>query len=63
MDFLSIIKYAELKGVTRMAIDLAIKRGDVDIDKSHGPAVIFLTKKNRDWTPSLTHQKNAFSKV
>ena len=62
MEYLSITKYAELKGCHRNAIYLAGHRNDIDIDKAGGVAIIFLNKKNRKWQPSVTYQNNGLRK-
>ena len=58
MEYLSVTKYAKLKKVHRNAIYLAGSEGRIDIDKSSGVALIFMTDKNKDWKPSKIYQKN-----
>ena len=64
MEYLSVTKYAELKEVHRNAVYLAAsdKRKEIDIDRRSGISIIFMTKKNKDWQPSATYQKNGLKK-
>ena len=62
MEYLSVTNYAKLKKVHRNAIYLAGSEGRIDIDKTSGVSIIFMTKKNKDWQPSKIYQKNGLKK-
>jgi hypothetical protein len=62
MKPLSIIKYAALKGVSRNAVYLASKRGEIIIDHESGVPLIMLNKKNKDWMPSEQHRASGLRK-
>ena len=62
MEFLSIQKYCKLKGISRNALYLAIKRGDVIINRESGNPVIFLSQVNLNYKPSKIYQKNGRKK-
>lgn len=49
MKFLNVKLFAELKNCTRQTIYNAERDGEIDIDRSQGFPVVFLTKKNSNW--------------
>lgn len=51
MRFINIKKFAELKKCSRETIYNAAKRGEVEIDRSSGTPLIFLTEENMNWKP------------
>ena len=51
MKFVSITQFAKLKKCSRETIYKAADRGEVEIDRSSGIPVIFLTEKNSSWKP------------
>jgi hypothetical protein len=51
MKFFNIKQFAVLKKCSRETIYNAAKRGEVDIDRSAGFPVVYLTEKNLNWMP------------
>jgi hypothetical protein len=51
MKFVNIKQFAAMKKCSRETIYNAAKRGEVDIDRSNGFPVIYLTVKNLNWMP------------
>ena len=51
MKFLSITRFAEMKKCSRETVYNAAKRGEIDIDRTAGVPVIYLTEKNLKWMP------------
>lgn len=51
MKFVNISQFAAIKKTSRETIYKAEKDGKLDIDRSAGFPVIFLTEKNRKWKP------------
>ncbi len=52
MKFVSIKSFAGLKKCSRETVYNAAKRGEIDIDRTSGIPVIYLSKKNLEWNPS-----------
>lgn len=51
MKFVNVKQFAALKKCSRETIYNAAKRGKVDIDRSAGFPIIYLTEKNLNWKP------------
>jgi len=51
MDFTNVKQFAEIKGCSRQTIYLAEERGEIDIDRTAGFPIVYLTKKNLNWKP------------
>ena len=51
MKFVSIKSFADMKGCSRETVYNASKQGKVDIDRTSGIPVIFLSEKNLSWKP------------
>ncbi len=49
MKFVNIKQFAVMKKCSRETIYNAAKRGEVDIDRSAGFPVVYLTEKNLNW--------------
>jgi len=51
MKFVSITHFAGIKKCSRETVYNATKRGEIDIDRTAGVPVIYLTRKNMNWIP------------
>jgi hypothetical protein len=51
MKFVNIKQFADMKKTTRENVYSAERKGEVDIDRTAGFPVIFLTNKNINWKP------------
>lgn len=51
MRFVNIKQFAAIKNTTRENVYAAERKGEIDIDRSAGFPIIFLTEKNRKWKP------------
>ena len=51
MKFVSITSFADMKKCSRQTIYNAAKEGKIDIDRSSGIPVIYLTESNLNWSP------------
>lgn len=51
MKFLNVKLFAELKECTRQTVYNAESKDEVDIDRSQGFPIVYLTKKNLNWKP------------
>jgi len=51
MNFVSIKRFADLKKCSRETVYNAAKRGKINIDRTSGIPIIYLSKKNLDWKP------------
>ncbi len=51
MKFVNIKQFANMKGCSRETVYAAERRGEVNIDRSAGFPVIYLTEKNLNWKP------------
>ena len=51
MKFVSITRFAEMKKCSRETVYNAAKRGEIDVDRTAGVPVIYLTEKNQKWMP------------
>ena len=54
---MSTTEAAKLKGVSRQAINLAIRRGEIDAEKIGGRNSVKVNRKFETWTPSESHKK------
>lgn len=51
MKFLNIKSFADLKKCSRETVYRAEKNQEIDINRTAGFPVIFLTDKNKEWEP------------
>jgi hypothetical protein len=51
MKFLNVKLFAEMKKCSRQTVYNAERVGEIDIDRSTGFPVIYLTEKNLKWKP------------
>ena len=51
MKFVNVKQFADMKNCSRENVYNAARNGEVDIDRSAGFPVIYLTNKNLNWIP------------
>lgn len=51
IKFVNITQFAKIKKVSRETLYKAERNGEIEVDRSSGFPVIFLTEKNKKWKP------------